>query len=274
MTSFLAKKVHEVFGIEPKLGSLGIEVEVEGKAKLPVQINDRWRVHNDGSLRGEAKEYVFAKPLNKGEAYEEVGLLYDMLEGKINDSMRAGVHVHVNCLHLTVQQLFTAMAAYYCLESLLTEDAGEERQGNLFCLRLSDADYVNTGIMSTLTSKDFGNDGGIFYNENLRYGAMNLVSLSKFGSLEFRALRTPLEGERVVEWADTLLCLVTNAVKHYPNPAVLLQSMSANGGAEVVIKLLGLHAEKQLSKPNFEESLYEGIRQIQHWVFMNNWENN
>jgi hypothetical protein len=273
MTNFLAKKVYEVFGHSIKEGDLGIEVEVESNQKLPTQIPDSyWKVLNDGSLRGEAKEYVFSKPLAKEVAFAEVRNLYLYLDGKVNDSMRAGVHVHVNCQRLTIKQLFTVMAAYYCLENLLTEDAGEERQGNLFCLRLSDADYVNTGIMGCLTHRDFLADGGIFSNENLRYGAMNLVSVSKFGSLEFRALRTPQTADKIIEWADLFLTLKENTVKEFSSPVELLNSMSANGGAEVVRKLLGAHAEKQISKPNFEESLYEGIRQIQHWVFLNNWE--
>jgi hypothetical protein len=274
MTNFLDKTVLDIFQLNEKLGDLGIEIEVEGNQKLPTEINEAWRVLNDGSLRGEAKEYVFRTPLNRDKAFAQVSYLYDFLEGKVNDSMRAGVHVHINCQKLTMRQLFTVMAAYYCIEDLLTEDAGEERQGNLFCLRLSDADYVNTGIMNCLAQRNIGEDGGIFFNENLRYGAMNLVSLSKFGSLEFRALRTPLNKEKVIEWADTLLTLKENALKNFDSPAELLQNMSANGGADVVTKLLGQYAEKQIKKPNFEESLYESIRQIQHWVFLNNWETN
>lgn len=274
MTNFLDKKVLDIWDLGAKQGDLGIEVEVEGNRKLPTHINDNWKVLRDGSLRGEALEYVFATPLKREEAFEQVEILYGLLEDKIIDSMRAGVHVHINCQKLTVRQLFTFMAAYYCIEDLLTEDAGEERAGNLFCLRLSDADYVNLGIMSCLNAKSFAADNGIFSNENLRYSAMNLVSLSKFGSVEFRTLRTPQDGKKVIEWADTLLTLRENAVKHFNSPAELLASMSANGGTEVVNKLLGKYAAKQTSKPNFEESLYESIRQIQHWVFLNSWEAN
>jgi len=272
MITFLDKTVSELWDTRLKSGDIGVEVEVEGNSPLPEVVTNSWKAVKDGSLRGEAKEYVFIKPLSFKESVVEVNNLYDLIDGKIIDSMRAGVHVHINCQRLTLRQLFTVMAAYYCIENLLTEEAGEERQGNLFCLRLSDADYVNTGIMSALSHKDIRMDGGIFHNENLRYGAMNLVSLSKFGSLEFRALRTPLSREKIVEWVDTLFTLKENTIKHFKDPVELLSSMSANGSTEVISKLLGKHAERFLAKSNFEESLYESIRQIQHWVFLNNWE--
>ena len=63
-----------------------------------------------------------------------------------------------------------------------------------------------------------------------------------------------------------------NSTTLFKDPAELVNAMSANGGSTVVKLLLGEYAEKQIQKPNFEQSLYEGIRTIQHWVFLNSWE--
>jgi hypothetical protein len=272
MTTFLGKTVLDCWGLKPVEGDLGIEIEVEAFDKLPREVNEYWDVLTDGSLRGEAKEYVFKKPLSKPVTFKQVKILYELLQNNVKDSMRAGVHVHINCQKLTLTQLFTFMAAYYCLEDLITEEAGEERQGNLFCLRMSDADYINTGILGCLMQRSITADSGIFHNENLRYSAMNLVSLSKFGSLEFRALRTPTTAEKVIDWVDMLFTLKENSVANFANPIELLSAMSANGAAETAKKLLGKYAEKQIAKPHFEKSVYDGVRQIQHWVFLNNWE--
>jgi len=273
MNAFLDNTVAQLLGKKVKEGLVGVEVEVEASIRpLPTTVNEYWNVTNDGSLRGEAKEYVFVAPLEEADALIQTKTLYKKLEGNIADSMRAGVHVHINCLNLTGQQLFTFMAAYYCLEDLLTEDLGEERQGNLFCLRLSDADYANTAIMAALQAKDFRDAAGAFTNENLRYAAMNLVSLKKFGSLEFRAMRTPTTVEPLQDWIRILCALQRNSTTKYSDPSKLLNAMSANGGANVVRELLGPFAEKQIKKPNFESKLYEGIRNIQQWVFLNSWE--
>lgn len=272
MKTFLGKTVAETLGLPVKAGEFGVEVEVEGNSALPIDISQRWVTTVDGSLRGEAREYVFSAPLNYEETVREVKVLYNKLEGKVNDSMRAGAHVHVNCLTLTIREMFTFMAAYYCLEDLLTEDLGEERQGNLFCLRLSDADYANGAINQCLADRSLTARNGLFNNANLRYAALNLVSVTKFGSLEFRAMKTPQTVEPLLEWIDLLKVLKHNSTTLFKDPAELLTSMSANGGAATVEVLLGRHAAKQLAKPNFEKSLYDGIRAIQHWVFLNSWE--
>ena len=271
MKTFLAKTVADTLALAPKPGLFGVEVEVEGSAILPREINNSWVVTRDGSLRGEAYEYVFSRPLGKEDTVLEVKELYRQLNGKVTDSMRAGAHVHVNCLELTMRELFTFIAAYYCFEDLLTEDLGEERQGNLFCLRLSDADYSSAAIMQCLSDRNLTLRSGIFTNAGLRYAALNLVSLSKFGSLEFRAMKTPQTPEPLLDWID-LLGTMKEQSKLYANPSELLGAFSANGSTAVAEVLLGKHAARQIAKPNFERSLFEGIRAIQHWVFLNSWE--
>jgi hypothetical protein len=271
MKKFLSETVADVFKHKlTKEKLFGIEVEAEFDNPPPVlKNNTAWKVTNDGSLRGYALEFV-SKPLLLDSALVEINYLYDQLKPvKILDSMRAGVHVHINCRSLTLKQLFTFIAAYYVLEKLLTEDLGEERQGNLFCLRLEDAEYANANILACLQNQNL--DNNIFLNDNFRYSALNLVSLSKFGTLEFRALRTPLTPEPIIDWIETLNNLFEGA-KKYESPEKLLSAMSADGADEVVKTLLKEKAKKQISKEGFEDSIYSGIREIQHWVYLTDWE--
>lgn len=273
MKKFLSETVANSFGHKLKKEKLfGIEIEAEFDNPPPyLKDNVAWKVTNDGSLRGYAAEYV-SKPLAFEEVAPELAYLYNQLKAvNIIDSMRAGVHVHVNCLGLTIKQLFTFIAAYYVLEKLLTEDLGEERQGNLFCLRLEDAEYANVNILACLQTQRL--DNNIFLNDNFRYSALNLVSLSKFGTLEFRALRTPTTKEPIIDWVETLNNLFEGA-KQYENPAKLISAMSADGADQVVKILLKEKADRQIKKEDFEDSIYSGIREIQHWVYLTDWEGN
>jgi hypothetical protein len=271
MKKFLSSTVASKFGLNHTwVGPfMGIEVEVEAERPLP-PAGKKWKAVNDGSLRGYATEYV-SQPLLPEDAILVTKELYNNIaaaESKIQNSMRAGVHIHVNCQDLTIRELFTFLAAYYCLEELLTEDLGEERQGNLFCLRLSDAEYANASLLYVLQTESV--DHNIFTNNNFRYSAVNLVALSRFGTLEFRALKTPTSPEPVIDWIQTLSALY-NGAKTFKDPAELLSAMSADGEKEVVKKLLGEKAEKHINKPDFEDKLYFGIRNIQQWVFLTDW---
>lgn len=278
MTSWLNTKVAENFNFDrryPETQLLGLELEFEGRSiannVAPGALGGAWRVMADGSLRGEAFEVVSTGPYSLKDSLVNLTELYSViLRGKavINDSMRAGVHVHVNCQDLTLRQLFTFMAAYYCLEDLLVEDLGEERAGNLFCLRLSDAEDISFGVQNCLNRRTLSTH--YFTSEGLRYAAMNLVSLSKFGTLEFRALRTPLTPEPVARWISLLEELFTNS-KKIENPRTLITSMSANGEKEVVGLLLPTFAKELFAKPHFEQTVYNSIRNIQTWAYLTDW---
>lgn len=108
------QKVYMLLNKPRKAGLLGVEVEVETlKGELP-RIHDdlaAWNVTHDGSLRGESAEYVFKEPLGP----------------------RASVHVHVNVLEMTKQQLDNFLYSYLLLEDVLMSFCGEGREGNRFC---------------------------------------------------------------------------------------------------------------------------------------------
>jgi hypothetical protein len=277
MTTWLNSKINSLFVFknlyeEDKL--LGIEVEFEGKGISPnaAYVDPAaWKFVPDGSLRGESLEAVNLAPFSLKDSTAGVTNLYtNMLRNKatIYDSMRAGVHVHVNCQNMTVRQLFTFMAAYYCLEDLLVDDLGQERAGNLFCLRLSDAEDISFAVAHAVAKKTLSN--GYFTNETLRYAAMNLVSLSKFGTLEFRALRTPTTPGPIIRWIEILTALYNNS-KLFADPKELISAMSANGEKEVINTLLPNHSKELFGKPEFELTLYRSIRNIQSWAFLTDW---
>ena len=163
-TGFVDKKVHTVFlGLrEPKVNELlfGVEIEMEGKTPIfrLSKDNEVWNWVNDGSLKSPVDniEYVFKTPLPLDKAIKGVSDLYDTLKKNstvIANSMRAGVHIHVNCQNLTIRQLFTFLAAYHAMEIVITRSFGEDRVGNLFCLRLIDADFLTTAIRLGLESE-------------------------------------------------------------------------------------------------------------------------
>jgi len=238
-----------------------------------VQEVSPWAPTRDGSLRGEgALEYVLQGPRSLKVAEKAVSDLYGVIAasgGKIKRSMRAGVHVHVNCQELTMRQLGTVIAAYYAFEEVLTERFGEDRIGNLFCLRMVDAEYVNTALYRAFV------DGNIstLASDSVRYAAMNLNALGRYGSLEFRAMETPAASPRDIHaWLRTLSKL-RDSHRQFANAQDLFGAFSA-GGAENAISIIfgdGPEAAAIRKIPDYEDKIQDGIRDSQYWVYSTDW---
>ena len=255
-------------------GDFGIEIEAEGTPTYMPISESTWQSTVDGSLKDAgAKEYVLKQPLDYDPACAAVIDLYQKIRqvgGSVRDSMRAGVHIHVNCNNMNFKEIFTFVAAYYCLEDCLTANFGEDRIGNLFCLRLTDASYVN-GVIKTFFDKKQAIEF-FFTNENLRYAALNLNALYKFGSLEFRAMKTPDRPQPILDWLTLLRNLRVNSLVNFKSPAEVLSAFSANGEEAIVKLLLGSKADWVLNQKDYSSTIYENIRNIQYWVYTIDWD--
>lgn len=253
MTSVM--KAFDVYKRRKTSGDLGVEIEVEGH-NLP-GTQKFWNEEYDGSLRGECKEYVLRKPSSYEGVVEALDYLdkrYKMLDTKVYESVRAGVHVHVNVQDLSTVQLFTFITAYIVLEDLLVNFCGEYREGNLFCLRLKDADYLQYVLEKTAKDRDFQR----FNNDILRYSSMNVVSLHKFGSLEFRAMRGTRDLGAIKNWAKVLLNLRDSACK-FENPIKLIDWMSDSSTENFLELFLGDLKKELCQGKDLDKYVREGL---------------
>lgn len=263
------QKVKDVFRKAGVKGDLGIEIEIEG-TNLPRLDNGNWRTEADGSLRGESAEYVFSSPkslLGTRKALLELGGQLEANGSQVEDSGRAGVHVHVNCQELTITQLYNFATLYLILEDLLVEWCGEDRVGNLFCLGAQHAEFTCLSLARAMDIKEWRQ---VFYTDELRYASMNLKSLGQYGSLEFRAMRSTGDMEAIYKWAKTLLQLRKFAEKA-PNPQEFVYQMSFGGEEAFVDHHLPLLAEEVKVK-GWKDSLKAGMRRAQDIAFCTVWE--
>lgn len=250
-------------------GDLGIEIEVEGR-RLPYP-EQYWRRERDGSLRGEENaEYVLKKPLKLSgvkKALSHLDELYVNSESTIDESVRAGVHVHVNVQELTTVQLYSFITAYIILEDLLIKYCGEYREGNLFCLRTRDAEYLMNTLELTAEDKDWRR----LYSDTLRYASLNVCALSRYGSLEFRAMRGTRELSLVGDWAEILLNLRDVAIK-FDNPAKIVEMLQENGSESFLEAFLGAFKEKLCNALPTEELVNTGLLRAYQLAMATDWE--
>jgi len=204
------KKVSELFKTKAVKGDVGVEIEVEGKG-LSIVDTAVWRTESDGSLRGEfpttCAEYIFQTPIVVSAVKAAIISLKESLGPKavFEFSHRTSVHVHVNVQKLEYQQLLAMMYTYLLLEEPLTSFAGKKRKGNNFCLRAIDAE----GLIDTLNQMfGMGENGSLMIrNDAVRYSAMNIEALKKYGSLEFRVMEGNMDEERIQTWCSALVML-------------------------------------------------------------------
>lgn len=200
-------------------GSLGIEVELEGDVSAcQHQSIPLWGAKADGSLRN-GVEYVLVEPtrINKldliGETFKQA------LKGyQPQTSIRTSMHIHVCVASMTLQEVYNAIFAYYMLEELLVAAQPKERQGNLFCLRMSDSRVLSYDLRHSLKSKHYFSH---FRQEAHKYAALNLAAVCKYGSLEFRFMQATYDPSEIMKWAKALHELVIIGSKI---PASLLLS--------------------------------------------------
>jgi hypothetical protein len=238
------KKIHEILNLPVCKGDVGIEIEVEGEHLKPIE-DDYWRTEDDGSLRGrfpfERSEYVLRSPIKISKVEEALTVLKEhQRDAELNFSFRCSVHVHINIGMLTHSQLLAYLYLVSLLEEPLMSFCGEERKGNRFCLRISDAEAY-AEVLGSLFSH--GPLELMHINANkVRYSAINIASIPKYGSLEFRGMRGNLDVDVIVAWCQTLYRLREYARK-LDNPLNVYEEYINTSNIKFATKALGKNAK-------------------------------
>lgn len=220
-------KLRDLYPVSDYTNPIGIELEVEFLEAAPIIETKNWRSKREGSLRYYGAEFVNPSPicLSKKRTLIE-GLLKTIRKVPlIEDSPRTSIHVHVNVLDYTPVQVWTAACAYWILENLLFKYCGKEREGNLFCLRLCDAQGVIDYILHDLTlSSKTDRPFTSFRGDAVRYAGLNINAVPKFGSLEFRGMRGAVDATIMDTWSTEMYNIINNAATKYKDPEDLMDT--------------------------------------------------
>jgi hypothetical protein len=255
----------EWWGMGKKAGEVGIEIEVEGRL-LPRAIPKYWKAIEDGSLRGESAEYVLSQPIKRDKVPEALDVLSQTLNearAVVNESYRTSVHIHVNHQDITFRQIINEICLYVIFEDMLVEMCGKDRIGNLFCLRVKDAEFIIDTLRNAIQRGDYT---GLGDNQALKYGAINIAALRNYGSLEYRAFRGTVDPKLINDWVETLL-KIKDAALRFDDPQQIVRQFSHLGAQRFVEDVFGAKAQYFLEQPNLEERLFAGVRDVQEIAY-------
>jgi len=267
-------------------GDVGLELEIEG-SDLPTQgslervvgktTGSHWLAKTDGSLRGEALEYVLNAPCNIDEVHPLIMGLYakfGTMRTNLQLSNRCSTHVHVNMTGKKVNEITSAIALWTAFEEPLTLWAGEERVNNHFCLSAKDSTY---GTVSSWRS--FLRSGSQRFGDNLKYTSQNILPLHRFGSIEYRVMNASEDPDRLIDWTKFIFTLTRYAGDQFNNPRTLLYAMSERGGRDMfrdICEMAGVSQAFVLgvedTVPDMNRSVLEGFRRAQPLVAGFDWD--
>lgn len=256
--------IAEIWHLNKQPGLIGIEVEMEGQNFVTPK---GWEAKNDNSLRGNSIEWIFNRPVSLELARRRIERLYkyNLNSGaKLSPSPRCATHVHFNCQSLTSNQVFSLAFFWYIFEGMLVRWCGEDRECNTFCLRAEDAEEIVDNLAK-----------GFRYNDLIsivanwgKYSGLNLGTLSKFGSAEFRSLKTPRDYEKIIKWLDILHTLYNFAI-NVENVREFIEGLSATGYKDVINGTFGELVGKEFNYPDLEYLILKSLRTVQFAIYSN-----
>lgn len=251
----------------------GVEIEYEGEN---LQCNPAlyWKCNPENSLReykGHSPvEYVLIKPLLRDDLVESL----DFLEKKLKSSKanpvhspRTSVHIHKNAQNLTWKQVVTWFVTYALVEDILVEFSGKERIGNLFCLRARDTQYFIHSLEAAIKEDCYS----YVTNADYRYTSMNLASIAKFGSAEFRSMRSPIPFDDILKWSDVIQSIKDASLK-WENPIKVIEYFESNGPKKTLKKIFPEPWMYQLfDHPNLTDIMWSAVREVKDVAYASDW---
>jgi len=223
---------------------LGLEFEFEkvhNEEPLPVKEawTQLWRHKPDGSLHDAGREFVFDAPLFGADAILAIDKLLTVARAKkwvVN--IRTGLHVHHDARDMTREELGRECTLYALLEKSIYNYVGNNREENVFCMPWFAAFLATTSVKYIMES-----DGANlrFASSRLadeKYAGLNLDTLARFGSIEWRHALASTESDDVLRWINVVLRFKEAAMrmKHSNIALVRMAKTDPLGFAEDVLR--------------------------------------
>jgi len=219
LSQMLGRKMNEIpcgpdYSRPHPHSSVGIEVELEGIRGWHHRTWKRWSFVKDGSTHN-GIEFV-SEPVWGTAITDALDELDDYLQGQEpHVSFRTSVHVHVNVLDMTKEQIAHMIRLYLIYEPALFKLHDKwNRSNNIFCVPAQRSVAIQRGYAKMIRHLE---NGGLD-EEYLasKYSALNINCIRSFGTLEFRHMGGTAEMGEVSSWIDVLLQLKVAALLDEP----------------------------------------------------------
>lgn len=206
---------------------IGLELEIEQWPATRTNVFPATSFTTDGSLRGSSdNEYIgieaITYPIYSQSAPTYLTQFFKKFSvTEDNYSERCSIHVHVNVLPLTFQQLAGVCLVYQTVERMLFEYVGNNRSENIFCVP-----WYQCNLSYTLVKRIESNPN-VATRQWQKYAALNLLPVSHQGTIEFRHLHGTCDVKLITNWINIIGCIMKYAL-NTPLPTISNEILNMN----------------------------------------------
>lgn len=247
-------------------GRVGIELEAENGASTYHywRLAPLWTLKEDGSLRNTGVEFV-SPALYTSDLADAIAILYAGIQkygSALEYTERTSVHVHLECLDMSIPQLQNLILLYLVSESSLFQFASPGRRDtNIFCTPLSRTNFYGLhSFFAAKTDRELQDGMHEVYHSIQKYSALNFLHLMDYGTLEFRHLRGTGDPALMASWVKILTKLAEAACNLSPETvrAHILQLNTTSAYAHFNEIVFG-DCAPLLQSPMYKSFMSEGI---------------
>jgi len=237
-----------LYGVELEIENTDSDMAIEGM-----------RAVEDGSLRNNGWEFVTSPMTLDNLNY----CLTTFFEGRgfreDNYSERTSVHVHTNCLDLTLEQMTSICLLYQVFEGVLFNFIGNNRDKNIFCVPWSE---TNISYRTVARLEEGSTDP--FYTWQ-KYTALNLIPVGTQGTIEWRHMAGTHNYKTIILWCQLIGSIYAYARKSQPAEIkeMLVNLNNTSAYARVLDSVFGEFAHI-LRIPGYEVLLENGVLNMKY----------
>lgn len=242
--------------------------------------NKLWYVGTDGSLRNNGVEFISKKIFGKdiriaiNDLLQFLNTYYvgvnfpDQKSTYISD--RTSIHIHVDIRDFSFDEFLHFICNYLVFEDFLFQFAEPQRKHNNYCIPWKVAPFTYKNLCAVFALKNKKDREQLFLGQLTKfykYSALNLLSLAKFGTVEFRHYPGTLDLNRILDWINILLSLKANSYNKGPNlfPETFSQVSATTYATNIFDHY---YTTIQQGYPTLEEDMYSGMRFAQDLLYV------
>jgi len=245
---------------------VGIEIEIEKVSPSTlhnIANKGLWKVEMEPSLRGASGELisvpVFGKDIERALTHMEAEF---KKVSKPEFNARTSLHVHIEVVDLTKEELIRFILLYTALELVLFRLCDETRQNNPYCLPtwMSEGIKIDTAQLIQLIEEGNAHNVKRYLSRWAKYCAMNLNNIVGIGTIEFRQYHGTVNKKEIMDWVNILLSIKKYAKESMTKYNDFPEVVSGFMPQEYLIAVFGNELAEKLRSFTLADDLLQGVR--------------